>query len=143
MVDRVAATLMVKSNQPRTVVTGGDWYVDNGVNEGEVRQPPLPALRQAMKRLIAGVAYLACVVSADAAEPQKWCSTDGATITQVIDQSANGSTTSTYLLDGKPVSVSVEHGNWEEEGFVFIVYDDMIFAPCDAASADNAECDEF
>src|SRR5689334_20633893 len=108
-----------------------------------ILRPLILALRSAMKPLIAIVAILAGAVSADAAGPDKWCSPEGSIITQVIEQTAGGSTTPTYLLDGKPVSVTVEHGNWEEEGFVFIVYDDMIFAPCDAASPDTAECDEF
>jgi hypothetical protein len=45
-------------------------------------------------------------------------------------------------LDGKPVSVNVERRNGEED-FHFIMYDDVIFAPCDRASADTAECNEF
>ncbi len=46
------------------------------------------------------------------------------------------------LLDGKPIEVTREHGN-EEEDFLFVVYDDKIFAPCGTARADAAECDEF
>ena len=69
--------------------------------------------------------------SADAAEQQNWCSVDGAIITQTK--------TGTYLLDGKPVEVAREQGNGEES-FLFVVYDDKIFAPC---GADAAECDEF
>jgi hypothetical protein len=95
-----------------------------------------------MRKLMALVVLFCAVAGAAVAEPQKWCSTDGATITQVVDQTADGSATTIYLFDGKPVSVNVEYGNWEEE-FPFIVYDDMIFAPCGIASADPAECDEF
>jgi hypothetical protein len=79
---------------------------------------------------------LSGTASAQAAEPQKWCSTDGATITQVIAQSANGSATLNYLSDGKPVSVSIEHAPGEED-FAFIVYNGRIFAPCRAATADD------
>lgn len=96
----------------------------------------------ACRKLMMSVVLISGAGSADAAEPQKWCSTDGATITQTFDQSADGAEASTYLLDGKPISVNVERGNGEED-FAFIVYNDMIFAPCDTAGADAAECDEF
>ncbi len=80
------------------------------------------------------VALMCGTASADAAVPQNWCSVDGVVVTQTE--------TGTYLLDGKQVEVTREHGNGEED-FLFIVYDDKIFAPCGAASADAAECDEF
>jgi hypothetical protein len=83
------------------------------------------------------VVVLFCgAAGAQAAELQKWCSPDGATITQVIAQSANGSATSSYLSDGKPVSVSIEHAPGAKD-FTFIVYDGRIFAPCGAPSADG------
>lgn len=88
-----------------------------------------------MRKLLALVVLFCGAVGADAAEPQSWCSVDGVVITQAE--------TGTYLLDGKPVEVTREHGNGEED-FLFIVYDDKIFAPCGAASADDAEpCEEF
>ena len=72
--------------------------------------------------------------SADAAVPQNRCSVDGVVITQTE--------TGTYLLDGKPVEVTREHGNGEED-FLFVVHDDKIFALFGPAIADAAECDEF
>jgi hypothetical protein len=87
-----------------------------------------------MRKLLALMVLLCGAASADAAEPQNWCSVDGVVITQTE--------TGSYLLDGKPVEVAREHGNGEED-VLLIVYDDKIFAPCGAASVDAAECDEF
>jgi hypothetical protein len=90
-----------------------------------------------MRKLLALVALLCGAASADAGEPQKWCSPEGVVIIQ-----SEGA----YLLDGKPVEVEREHGHGEEDILV-IVYDDKLFAPCGVASADAAEpvksCDEF
>jgi hypothetical protein len=87
-----------------------------------------------MRKLMALVVLICGAASTDAAEPQNWCSVEGIVITQTE--------TGTYLLDGKPVEVAREDGNGEED-FLLIVYDDKIFAPCGAPSADAAECDEF
>jgi hypothetical protein len=87
-----------------------------------------------MRKLLALLNLLCGAASADAAEPQKWCSPEGVVIIQ-----SEGA----YLLDGKPVEVGREHGNGEEDILV-IEYDGMIFAPCGAASADDVKsCDEF
>ncbi len=87
-----------------------------------------------MRKVLTLMVLFCGPASADAAVPQNWCSVDGVAIVQTE--------TGTYLLDGKPVEVTREHGNGEED-FLFVVYDDKIFAPCDAASADAAKCDEF
>ena len=87
-----------------------------------------------MRKVLALMVVFCGATNADAAEPQNWCSVDGVAIVQTE--------TGTYLLDGKPVEVTREHGNGEED-FLFVVYDDKIFAPCGTASADAAECDEF
>jgi hypothetical protein len=87
-----------------------------------------------MRKLLALMVLLCGAPSADAAEPQKWCSPEGVVIIQSEDA---------YLLDGKLVEVGHEHGNGEEDILV-IEYDGMTFAPCGAASADDVKsCDEF
>ena len=89
-----------------------------------------------MRKLLALMVLVCGAASADADEPQKWCSPEGVVIIQ-----SDGA----YLLDGKPVAVEHEHSNGEEDVLV-IVYDEMLFAPCGAASTDTAEsveCDEF
>lgn len=87
-----------------------------------------------MRKLLALMVLVCAAASADAGEPQKWCSPEGVVIIQ-----SEGA----YLLDGKPVEVEPQHTNAEEDILV-IEYDEMLFAPCGAASADDVEsCGEF
>ena len=87
-----------------------------------------------MRKLLALMVLFCGAASADAGEPQKWCSPEGVVIIQ-----SEGA----YFLNGKPVEVEPEHSNAEEDILV-IVYDKMLFAPCGEASDDDVwPCDEF